>query len=153
MTTEPSFLNTANYKYQNENDSSTFQPTYIHIGFMHLLGELKGVRLYRYYTERGQLRVVADFGEGRYMDFNGEQQLDFSLLLTACMIINCAYDSARGQGITVSLVNISYTEHTAQSYQITDKDHLEKIKRLSWSDLVEDLHWKSMTITFGCIVN
>ena len=153
MTTEPSFLNMPNYKYHNDNDSSTFQPTYIHIGFMHLLGELRGVRLYRYYTERGQLRVVADFGEGQYMDLDGEQQLDFSLLLTACMIINCAYDSARGQGIKVSLMNIFYTERTQRSYEIVSKDHLEKIKILSWSDLIEDLHWQSMTITFGCVVN
>ena len=60
MTSQPSFLNMPNYKYQNEDDSSNFQPTYIHIGTMHLLGELRGVRLYRYYTERDRLRGVHD---------------------------------------------------------------------------------------------
>jgi len=152
MSTQPSFLNTPNYKYQNDDDNSNFEPTYIHIGFMHLLGELKGVRLYRYYTEREQLRVVADFGGGEYMDFSYDQQLDFSLLLTACMIMNCEYDSARGQGITASLTNIFYTERTDRSYEITKRDHLEKIKILSWSDLIEGLHWRTMTITFECTV-
>ena len=141
-----------NYKYQNNDDDSDFHPTYIHIGFIHLLGELRGVRLYRYYTEQDQLRVVVDFGEGRYMDLDGEQQLDFSLLLTACMIMNCEYDSARGQGIKVSLTNIFYTERTERSYEIVSKDHLEKIKILSWADLIESLHWRSMTVTFECTV-
>ena len=151
MTMQPSFLNTPNYTYQNENDdSSNFQPTYVHIGTMHLLGELQGVRLYRYYTERDRLRVVADFGKGNYMDFTEDQQLDFSLLLTACMIMNCDYDSARGQGIRVSLMNIFYTERTDRSYEIVKKEHLEKIKILSWSDLIEGLHWRTMSITFEC---
>jgi len=152
MTTQPSFLNMPNYTYQNEDDDSNFQPTYIHIGTLHLLGELKGVRLYRYYTERDELRVVADFGEGEYIDFSNDQQLHFSLLLTACMIMNCAYDSARGQGISVRLMNIFYTERTDRSYEITKKIDLEKIKLLSWSDLIEGLHWRTMTITFECTV-
>jgi len=141
-----------NYKYQNSDDYSDFQPEYIHIGFMHLLGELKGVRLYRYYTERDELRVIADFGAGEYIDFPYDQQLDFSLLLTACMIMNCDYDSARGQGISVTLMNIFYTERTHRSYEITKNIDLEKIKFLSWADLIEGMHWRSMTITFECTV-
>jgi hypothetical protein len=152
-TAQPSFLNARNYKYQNDDDSSNFEPKYIHIGSMHLLASAETliVRLYRYYTEREQLRVVADFGGGEYMDFSDDQRLDFSLLLSACAFMNCAYDSARGQGITVRLMNIFYTERTERSYEITKKDHLEKIKLLSWSDLIEDLQWRSMSITFECI--
>jgi hypothetical protein len=150
MTMQPSFLNMPNYKYQNSDDCSDFQPIYIHIGFMHLLGESKGVRLYRYYTERDELRVVADFGEGEYIDFSNEQQLQFSLLLTACMMMNCDYDSARGQGIAVGLTNIFYTERTQRSYEITKNNDLEKIKLLSWADLIEGMHWRSMSITFDC---
>jgi hypothetical protein len=151
MTTQPSFLNTPNYKYQNDDDSSNFHPTYVHIGFIHMLGELRDVRLYRYYTERDQVRVVADFGDGEnYMDFDGDNQLDFSLLLTACMIMNYEYDSARGQGVSADLMNIFYTERNQRSYEITKREHLEKIKVLSWADLIEGLHWRSMTITFLC---
>jgi len=152
MTTQPSFLNAPNYKYQNDSDNSNFQPAYVHIGFVHMLGELKGVRLYRYYTEKDELRVVADFGGGEYMDFDGEQQLDFSMLLTACAIMDCEYDSARGKGVSVDFMNIFYTTRNERSYEIAEKEHLEKIKILSWADLVEGLHWRTMTVTFGCIL-
>jgi hypothetical protein len=150
MTTQPSFLNTPNYKYQNDDDSSNFQPAYVHIGFMRLVGEMKDVRLYRYYTERHQLRVVADFGGAEYLDFDGDNQLDFSMLLVACMAMNCAYDSARGQGISVKLTNIFYTEKNERSYEMTACENLEKIKLLSWVDLVERLYWRTMMITFEC---